>query len=558
MISIYPSTEKTFSNNGIKILKPLKALIRKEDNGDFYIDLKDSIDNIDCYQSGMIIRTDTPWGYQAFRLSNPKIENNKISIKAKHVYFDSKQYVIKDSYVVDKNCNDALDHLNNACDEITPFTFISDISIIDSYRCVRKTLEEAVSEVINRWGGHLDRDNFNVAVRNKIGQDRGITISYTKNIKKMQVDEVWDNVVTKIMPVGKDGLLLPEVYLSIAEDLYDIPYKAIVQIDQSAIAEDDYKVNDILDVEAYQEALINDLRLKGNAYLEENKYPKVNYSVDAYIKDVADVGDTIYVNHPKCKIDLTTNVIAIEYDCILKRYTKIEFGNFKSKLKNLITNITTTIEQSVKKSNEETVAKLENELIDATNQIKSVMSNSYGIYDGDKILFVDKLPKEEAKYVLMINNGGIGFSSTGINGIFTSAWTIDGTLNMQSINVINLTADLIKGGTLKLGGLNNGNGKLEIYDNEGNLIGKIDKTGLTFSNVLSKISSLIQNNKFAIQDNSGTDLIFIGYDEKLGRSVSKMDNLTVTNYFTAGYHRQEKFEPDGENRTGWFYVGGDL
>ncbi|MBP3504712.1 MAG: phage tail protein [Bacilli bacterium] len=527
MISIYPSTEKTFSNNGIKILKPLKALIRKEDNGDFYIDLKDTIDNIDYYQAGMIIRTDTPWGYQAFRLSNPKIENNKISIKAKHVYFDSKQYVIKDSYVVDKNCNDALDHLNNACDEITPFTFISDISIIDSYRCVRKTLEEAVSEVINRWGGHLDRDNFNVAVRAKIGQDRGITISYMKNIKKMKTDEVWDKVVTKIMPVGKDGLLLPEVYLSIEEDLYDIPYKAIVQIDQNEITEDSYKVNDILDVEAYQEALINDLRQKGTAYLEENKYPKVNYSVDAYIKDVADIGDTIYVKHPKCKVDLTTNVIAIEYDCILKRYTKIEFGNFKSKLKNLISNISSTVEHAVKKTNEETVAKLENELIDATNQIKNAMGNSYCIYDGDKILVLDKLPKEEAKYVLMINNGGIGFSSTGINGTFNSAWTIDGTLNMQKINVINLVADMIKGGTLKLGSNLNEAGKMELYDEANKLICLIDKTGLTFFNEDNSYIKINPDVGFAGYDANGNKTYWVDGDEFHQKKSVVEEEITI-------------------------------
>lgn len=527
MISVYPSTEKTFSNNGIKILKPLKALIRKEDNGDFYIDLKDTIDNIDYYKAGMIIRTDTPWGYQAFRLSNPKIENNKISIKAKHVYFDSKQYVIKDSYVVDKNCNDALDHLNNACDEVTPFTFISDISIISSYRCVRKTLEEAISEVINRWGGHLDRNNFNVAIRAKIGQDRGITISYMKNIKKMKTDEIWDKVVTKIMPVGKDGLLLPEVYLSIEEDLYDIPYKAIVQIDQNEITEDSYKVNDVLDVEAYQKALINDLRQKGIAYLEENKYPKVNYSVDAYIKDVADIGDTIYVKHPRCKVDLTTNVIAIEYDCILKRYTKIEFGNFKSKLKNLISNISSTVEQAVKKTNEETVAKLETELVDATNQIKNAMGNSYCIYDGDKILVVDKLPKEEAKYVLMINNGGIGFSSTGINGTFNSAWTIDGTLNMQKINVINLVADMIKGGTLKLGSNLNESGKMELYDEANKLICLIDKTGLTFFNEDNSYIKINPDVGFAGYDANGNKTYWVDGDEFHQKKSVVEEEITI-------------------------------
>ena len=529
MISVYPSTERTFSNNGIKILKPLKALIRKEDNGDFYIDLKDNIDNIDYYQTGMIIRTDTPWGSQAFRITNPKIENNKISTKAKHVYFDSKQYVIEDSYIVDKNCNDALDHLNNACDEITPFTFISDVSTVNSYRCVRKTLEEAVSEVINRWGGHLDRNNFNVAVRASIGQDRGITISYMKNIKKMKTDEVWDNVVTKIMPVGKDGLLLPEVYLSINEELYDIPYKAVVQIDQNEIIEDNYKVNDVLDVEAYQEALINDLRQKGQAYLEENKYPKVNYSVDAYIKDVADIGDTIYVKHPKCKVDLITNVIAIEYDCILKRYTKIEFGNFKSKLKNLISSISSTVEQTVKKTNEETVAKLQLELTDATNQIKDAMGNSYCIYDGDKILVVDKLPKEEAKNVLMINNCGIGFSSTGINGTFNSAWTIDGTLDMQQINVINLVADLIKGGTLKLGGVNNTSGILELYDEAHSLIGLMNKDG--FKMYGTDGSYVLLNNEvgFAGFDRNDNKIYWVDKDEFHQKKSVVEEEITLCN-----------------------------
>ena len=500
MISVYDSTEKSFATNGIKILKPLKALIRKEDNGDYYIDLKDKIDFIDYYQAGLIIRVPTPWGYQAFRLTNPNIENNKITARAYHVYFDSQNYIIKDSYVVDKNCNDALDHLNMACDIMSPFTTISDITTVNSYRCVRKSLEEAISDVIDRWGGHLVRDNYNIAIRENIGQDRGVTIAYAKNISKITQKENWDNVVTKILPVGKDGLLLPETYLELEEDLYDIPYTRVVSFDQNDITEENYTVDGVLDTEAYNDALEEDLRHQATTYLEENKIPQVNYSVSAYLKDVSDVGDTIYVKHPKCKIDITTNVIAIEYDCIQEKYTKIEFGNFKSKLKNLIQNITSNITEEVDKSNTETVAKLQTELQDATNQIKNSLSDSYCIYDGDKILVVDKLPKEEAVNCLLISNGGIGFSNTGINGTFSSAWSIDGTLNMQQINVINLVADLIKGGTLKLGSNLDESGKMELYDEANKLICKIDKTGLTFYN---EDGSYILINP---------DVGFVGYD----------------------------------------------
>jgi hypothetical protein len=78
----------------------------------------------------------------------------------------------------------------------------------------------------------------------------------------------------------------------------------------------------------------------------------------------------------------------------------------------------------------------------------------------------------------MINSAGIGFSNTGINGTFTTAWTIDGTFNAQATNVINLTADLIKGGTLKLGSASDQAGKVEVYDEANTLICTIDKNGL--------------------------------------------------------------------------------
>lgn len=88
----------------------------------------------------------------------------------------------------------------------------------------------------------------------------------------------------------------------------------------------------------------------------------------------------------------------------------------------------------------------------------------------------------------------------------------------------------------------------------------ININGIQVSTNLSKVSTLITNDSFKIipVNNPDEPLAFFGYDEKEGRSKSEMDNLTVKNYFVAGYHRQENFEIDGEKRTGWFYVGGDI
>ena len=477
MIKVYNPEEKLFNNNGLKILHPTKAEIFVEDNGDYYIDIESSIDDLDYLKQGMIVRANTRWGEQGFRLTNPQKKNNKISVRGYHLWKDSAKYIIEDSFVVDKECNDALDHVNNACDQVTPFTMISDITRIGSMRIIRKTLEETIANIVERWNGHLYRDNWVIGVKENIGQDRGVTIRYGKNSTNIEANENWDDVVTKMLPVGWDGLTLPEVYIR-SEVQYSIPYTKVVKFDQD-INEDDYKDEDgNVDEEAYHQALIDDLRDQAEDYIAENQYMKCNYKLKAHIDEIVDLGDEIEVIHEKLGIKMITNVISLKYDCIRDKYVEIEFGNFKSSLKNLVKDIKSDTQESIDNANEVVRVTLEKELNQATAEIWGKLGNSYVIYEGDKILVVDALPKENATNVMMINAEGIGFSNTGINGTFNSAWLIDGTLDMQYINAINLTANLVKGGTFKVGAQINEAGRIEIYDIANKLIGTFDENGI--------------------------------------------------------------------------------
>ena len=478
MIKVYDSNERLFNHNGLKILHPLRADITKKDNGDYYVELQDTIDNLDYYQNGMIVRIPTPWGVQGFRMSNPKVKNSKVEVKAWHLSYDAKNYVIADAYAVDKNCNDALNHFNDSTDTPSPFNVISDITTLNSTRAIRKTLYEVYEWLLSsdKYGGHWYRDNWTLGIKKNIGQDRGVVLSVGKNITDIQVSEEWKNVCTKILPHttdGKNSVELDETYIEITEQLYDVPYSKVVKFDN------DLDADNFESEEEYLSAIKEQLRTQAQAYLEENKMPKVNYSVSADITDVSDVGDTIQVKHPKCKVNILTTVISVQYDAIRQKYIKIEFGNFKNELKNISQTITAESNKHTDEAIEETKVLMKDELDKATAEINGVLGNSHCIYEGDKILVVDKLPKEEAKNVLKISMGGIAFSRTGINGTFTSAWTLDGTLNMQSINVINLTASLIKGGVLKLGGVHNSSGTFELYDEASNLIALMDKQGLT-------------------------------------------------------------------------------
>lgn len=477
MIRIFGQTDKLYTSNGDIVIQPFKAKIHKEDNGDYYLDLECGLEYADYITQGRLVVAPDPAGAEAFRIDNPEKLMHKIKARAWHVYYDSENYLISDSYVVDKNCNDALDHLNNATEPASEFTTISDVTSINSFRCVRKSLREAVETVCERWGGHIVRNNFNIAIRQNIGVDNGVTVRYGKNLKDIVVTEDWDKVVTKLMPVGRDGIKLPEVYL-IADTSYPIPYTKVVSFEQD-INEEDYKNADgTTDTAAYEAALIDDLRLQAQKYIEVNQYPQINYTLKGNLEKITDIGDKVEVIDERLGVDLVTSVISFDYDCILEKYTEVSFGNFKKKLSGYSGAISAGVSTAIKETTETVTATLQDEMTAATSQIWEALSGSNVIYEGDKILVVDRLPKESATYVMMINAAGIGFSNTGINGTFSSAWSINGTLNMQNINVINLVADLIKGGTLKLGSNLNSYGRLEVYNAANTLIGTFDKDGI--------------------------------------------------------------------------------
>lgn len=478
MLRIFSPTDKAYRSNGDVVVRPTKATVHKEDNGDFYLDLTCGTQYQQFVVPNNIIVADTPQGAQAFRILDPKVSQTKITCRCWHVFYDSKNYLIADSYVVDSDCNAAMNHLNDATEPKSPFTMVSNVATIDSFRCVRKSLYEALQTVVERWGGHIVRDNWSIAIRDNIGADNGITVRYGKNLKSIKAEYDWSKVVTKLLPVGKDGLLLntedtsASLYLT-SEIQYEVPYTKAVSFSQSSIKKDDYD-----NEAAYQTALLDDLRRQATDYLDENSVPQVSYSMSANVERVTDIGDTIEVIDERIGVNMLTHIISYDWDCLTERYTKLEFGNFQRKLSDLMGSVASSAEQAANAAASELTSTFNERIAESDDRINSVMTDSNVVYDGNQILVVDSLPKEAAHNVIRINSAGIGFSQNGINGSFTSAWTIDGTLNMQAINVINLTADLIRGGILKLGNYDNLNGVMEILAGDGSVLGRMDKDGL--------------------------------------------------------------------------------
>ena len=417
MIKIFKPKDRTFLSNGDKVIKATSAKVHEEDNGDYYVDIVADSVYSDWLVARNIVVVPTPYGYQPFRLTNPTKTGTKIEIRGWHVFYDTQNYLIADSYVVEDNCADALRHLNDATEPQSIFSTGSDIDTIDSYRCVREPLYNAIQVVLERWGGHLVRNAFDIKILKEIGEDNGITVEYKKNLKEIESEENWDEVCTKILPEGTDGVLLnaldpsESIYME-SEIQYDTPFTKTVKFDQE-IERENYETEN-----EYIQALINDLRIQARAYLQLHQIPEINYTLKADINKNVQIGDTIEVKDRRLGIDLLTHVIAYEYDCNMCRFLEIEFGNFKEKLSNLLSDINANMSTQI------------NEAVNGiTAEVYEKFKGSYVWDDGTKMYLLDDLPIDDAVNVLRFNKNGISSSNNGVNGTYRKLIDINGAFS---------------------------------------------------------------------------------------------------------------------------------
>lgn len=450
MIKIFNSDDTVFASNGNVVINPTRALVHKEDNGEFYLDLECSIKYADYIAGGNIIVAPTPQGEQAFRINNPTKTSHKITAKCQHVFYDTANYLILDSNIENKDCDTALKQLNSATEPNSPFLISSDIATVDSYRCVRQSLYEAIQSVIEQWGGHLVRDNFNIELKSSIGVDNGVTVQYAKNLKEISCEQNWNSVVTKLLPTGKDDILLnaidekADIYVTSSRQ-YAIPYVKTVSFNQDHINEEDYQDSyGDTDEEAYKQALVDDLKKQAQSYVETNSVPQVNYTLKANLDKLTDIGDVVEVKDERLGINILTHVIKYEYDCILERYTELEFGNFSQSLSGLVSNITESVSNSVSGEVKSVKTTLEKQLQD----INKTMEGSYLTYDGNEMLIFDRLPKETAEKVMKLDKNGVSISKAGIDGAFSLTYGVDGTLYVggsqkNTVNVLDEQENII-------------------------------------------------------------------------------------------------------------------
>ncbi|ANT40133.1 phage tail spike protein [Bacillus cereus] len=465
MITLYKPNETDFTHNGIGALDKniYNATVEEELNGLFLFSFSYPLFAPRGLEiEGMsIIKVPTPDGEQLFRVAAPKVSMGEITAQCYHIFYDLTENLIEDIFAETTNGNGAMNRMSAGCQYKHPFQFYSDVPKIASARIVRKNPVEALldssqdNSFVNRWGGELKRDNFDVKMLLNRGMDRGVVIRHKKDLLGYEGNVDWKSPITRIMPQGFDGLFLPEKYVdSPLINKYPHPKIKVVEFKhiKAAIGENADDEDAVPLEEAYR--LLRQAA-KDMFAIQKVDQPKANYNVKfqelSQTEEYKDykhlqsvyMADTVTVEHQEDGIDIKAKVIAYKYDPIKKEYLDITIGNFKESF----TDVSGRVDLVQEELSNMPGSILDAAKANATSLINSGFGGHVRVYP-DRILIMDTKDEKSAKKVWQWNLNGLGYSSTGVNGPYGTAITSDGRIVADFITAGTLSGNLVQGGEI--------------------------------------------------------------------------------------------------------------
>ena len=326
MITIHEKTAKTFDTFGLGALVPSHCVVEEELNGAYELELKHPYDEGGKWkriERGRILYASTPRGMQPFRIYYVKPTMKEIAANARHIFYD----------LLDNQCEPishsgtagaALAALQAAFAYPMPFSFDTDISITGTLTTGRMNPvqvllsdDEEATSFVKGYGGELLRDGFRVSVKVALGQDRGVSIRYGKNLVGLEVTEDESEVKTRIVCYGKNGSATLE-----SPHLGDYIYPKIYTL------EDENKT--LSEVQEEAQALLDggcdipSINIKVDFVALEKT---VEYREYAVLEEVF-LGDMVTVINTRMDFQKQAKVISYEWDCLLEQYNDVELGDF--------------------------------------------------------------------------------------------------------------------------------------------------------------------------------------------------------------------------------------
>ena len=371
MIQIYKPENTNFKANGDMPLLPEKALVHATLNGAWNLELQHPIDGEGRWKyitEEAAVKVPSFNGEQLFRIKHTEKTESGVTATAEPIFMDAKEdCFLEDIRPTNKTGQEAL---NLMLAPNKKYSAKSDITVRNTAYYEYKNFIEALNSnednsFISRWGGEIFFDNYEVIVNKKQGNDYGVQILYGKNIKKDGIQEEIDTreVVTRIFPKAYNGykstnpvdseLINKYPTVKIATMTFDD-----VKMQQDASEED--RANGIIICETQKEldkALEEKCRQQYESGIDK---PKLSMSVEIVLLENTEeyreykelekvgLGDTVHCKHSKLGITTDARVIELEYDCLKKKTTQVELGDYKYNYFNNVTSAANRIDNAIR------------------------------------------------------------------------------------------------------------------------------------------------------------------------------------------------------------------
>nr|DAG15894.1 MAG TPA: tail protein [Caudoviricetes sp.] len=475
LIRLYEQDTTDFSNNGLKILNPTSAKItRNLIEYTYQLELTHLLD-----EKGMMLTEERILGYngQYFRISSIRRNLKEVSIIAKHIFFDLNKNFIEDINIKNKTGSMALSHILGGTSYPHSFSATSDIDTVASSRLVRKNVVSALigdtdNSFINRWGGELDIDGFTFKLNEQIGKDDGYTIQYGKNLTGLDLQLNMLEVVTRIRPVGFDGIEIDGLYVdSPYIDNYALPIIKEIKYEnvkwkgspnyEEREDDDSYIYDNLAEAQAKlielatNEFVVNEIDLpKTTINIEFIELSKTEeYKHLKFLQNI-NIGDTVHIYHKPLDINLKSRCIEYVYDCILNKYETITLGSYTKNFFTKTQNTNTTLDSGnldVKFSG------MVNDILQQTQKhLNDSITQAMGgyVYKTNNALYImDTDDISTAQNIWTWNRNGMAFSSNGVNGPYTTGITMDGHIVGSMISANSITGEQIQANSIKTANL---------------------------------------------------------------------------------------------------------
>ena len=574
---LYAKNESTFTHNGIGFLKDAtKCTVTEERNGSYECSLQYPITGqwYDQITEGCIIKakandTSEPQLFRIYKSSKPL--KGIVTYSAEHISYDLNGIPTLGFSVKNVTPQAAITRAIQDAGLPSAFTAISDISTLNSSTIltpcsVRAILGGQAGSVLDVWGGEFEFDNFVVKLHKHRGSDRGVSIEYGKNLKDLKQEANIADCYTHLMPYARysqdgEGDEKIEVYVYLSEKV--LPLNNAENIGHSKAY-----IMDFTDRFGEGEAVTEEaLRAKATAYAAaaELGVPKVNITVSFIqlwqteeYKNIAPLErvmmcDTVAVRFSKLGVTARAKVIKTTYNTLEEKYDSVELGDAKSSFADTVNKQQAAIEEiktSVQKGQAAATEQLKKAIANATSLITGHSGGYVVLNPAEKpqeILILDAPTLEEAVNVWRWNSGGLGYSSTGYNGEYALAMTMDGAI----------VADFINAGIL--------NGALLQADSvQASSISQEYKTAVT--NEIGEATSSVEQAFIAADEHllsviKGIETVFYGDVETLGTTIStleqKIDSLTLsyTTKTTGGINNIRNSSGLNGVSDDWSYTG---